>query len=333
MPALARFPLRTIRHWRAEVARKRPKGVIEIGWACFESAATGRIEHLPTHACYPEDVVRRVTLEAGGGHGWRISALTTPRETSAPWKIVVVTGAPSWSEYWAPLLAALPADREMVVIDRPGFAGSEPVEYVGDIRVQAAALAPLLQARRGQKVLLVGQSYGAAIAALMAAAQPRSLRGLVLLSGYFGESGPTAKRLVDWGHKLLPFIPRDLRNAVREVAGQAAQLEHLHAALDHLRVPVHILHGDADDFAPIETAERFFDELVSRRPFKSRFERVAGADHFLNDGPPEDLLALLETCLPGQTLIDRLMTHRLPQWLKFPSIKLLNVSRLITRPG
>lgn len=315
------------------MARRRPKGVLEIGWACFESAAAGRFEHVPIHVCYTEDTVRRITLEAGGGHGWRISALTTPRDRPAPWKIVVVTGAPSWAEYWAPLLAALPQDREMVVVDRPGFAGSEPVEYVGDIRIQAAALAPLLEAAPGQKVLLVGQSYGAAIAALMAAAQPKSLKGLVLLSGYFGESGPTARWLVDWGHKLLPFIPRDLKNAVREVAGQASQLEHLHAALHRVTVPLNIVHGDADDFAPIETAERFHDRLCAHRTARVSFRRVAGADHFLNDGPPEALISLLEECLPPPTQWMEFRTVTLPRWLQLLSTIPLNAFRLTTRPG
>ena len=315
------------------MARRRPKGVLEIGWACFESAAAGRFEHVPIHVCYAEDTVRRINIEAGGGHGWRISALTTPRDKPAPWKIVVVTGAPSWAEYWAPLLAALPADREMIVVDRPGFAGSEPVEYVGDIRIQAAALAPLLEAAPGQKVLLVGQSYGAAIAALMAAAGPRSLKGLVLLSGYFGESGPTAKWLVEWGSKLLPFIPRDLKNAVREVAGQHSQLEHLHTAIARIRVPLHILHGDADDFAPIETAERFHETVRGHRSATARFRRVAGADHFLNDGPPDELIALLEECLPKPRLWPWLTTLSLPQGLQFLKTIPLNVSRFATRPG
>src|SRR5689334_4027035 len=152
--------------------RKRPKGVLAMGWAAIEAAARGRTEHAPTAADYPDTVVRRTHFIAGGGHGWKISALETPRAEPAPWKIVVITGAPSWAEYWAETLAELPQDREMIVVDRPGYAGSEPLHPVPDIRVQAEALSPVLQTPPGQKLLLVGQSYGAAIASIMAAENP-----------------------------------------------------------------------------------------------------------------------------------------------------------------
>jgi pimeloyl-ACP methyl ester carboxylesterase len=294
------------------VARKRPKGVLELGWACFESAAAKRTEHVPVGDIYPDTLVKRITFEAGGGNGWRISALTTPRDNPAPWKIVVVTGAPSWAEYWADVLAELPEEREMVVVDRPGFANSEPVEYVGDIRVQAQALSPLLEARPGQRVLLVGQSYGAAIASIMAAQSRRQPHGLVLLSGFFGETGPTAKWLVELGSKVLGFIPRDLRNAIREVSEQHSQLEHLREALSTLRIPIHLVHGEADDFAPIETAERLIAETPVRAPI--HFRRVPGADHFLNDGPTEELLAILEECIPAP--LPPIKLPDLGAWLK-----------------
>ena len=125
----------------------------------------------------------------------------------------------------------------------------------------------------------------------------------------------------------------DLKNAVREVAGQASQLEHLHAALDRVIVPLSIVHGDADDFAPIETAERFYDRLRTHRSARASFRRVAGADHFLNDGPPEDLIALLEDCLPRATPLERFRSAALRQWLQFCSTIPINATRLITRPG
>lgn len=281
------------------MARKRPKGVLAMGWACLEAAATGRTEHAPTSADYPESLVRRTSFIAGSGHGWRISALEAPREHIAPWRIVVITGAPSWAEYWAESLAALPEDREMIVVDRPGYAGSEPNYPVPDIKVQAAALAPVLMARRGQKVLLVGQSYGAAIAALMAEANPGRVHGLVLLSGFFGEAGATSRWLIDVGSKALRLLPKDLRHAVIEASGQRPQLAAAKRALSRLNVPIHMIHGDKDDFAPIAVAEKLARETVTRRAI--RFHRTAGANHFLNDGPAEQLLSALEACIPVRT--------------------------------
>lgn len=274
---------------------KRPKGVVAMGWAAIHAAATGRTEHVPTEA-YPGHLVRRTSFQAGGGHGWRISALETPRAVPAPWRVVVITGAPSWAEYWCETMTALPQDREMIVVDRPGYAGSEPSHPVTDIRVQAQALAPALKATRGQKVLLVGQSYGAAIASIMARQNPGKVHGLVLLSGFFGEAGPTAKWLLDVGARALKVIPRDLRNAVVEVTGQRPQLRHAREALARLSIPVHMIHGDKDDFAPLEVAERLAAETVTRRPI--RIVRTEGGNHFLNDGPAEALVAAIEACIP-----------------------------------
>jgi pimeloyl-ACP methyl ester carboxylesterase len=285
-----------------------------MGWACIEAAARGRTEHAPLAEDYPETVVRRTSFMAGGGHGWRISALETPRPTPAPWKIVVITGAPSWAEYWAETLAELPPDREMIVVDRPGYGASEPLHPVADIRVQAQALSPLLTPARGQKILLVGQSYGAAIATLMADANPGKVAGLVLLSGFFGEAGPTAKWLIDMGSKALKVIPRDLRHAVVEASGQKEQLVHAKRALARLDVPIHMIHGDKDDFAPIEVAERLAQETVTRRPI--RFVRADGVNHFMNDGPAQELIAALEACIPAR----KRWTFRWPQMpkLTFP---------------
>jgi len=303
------------------LARKRPKGLLAMGWAAVEAAAKGRTEHAPLSVDYPDSVVRRTSFISGGGHGWEISALETPRETPPPWKIVVITGAPSWAEYWAETLAELPQDREMIVVDRPGYGISEPLRPVTDIRVQARALAPVLNAPPGQKVLLVGQSYGAAIASLMADENPGKVAGLVLLSGFFGEPGPTAKWLIDMGMKAQKMIPRDLRHAVIEASGQREQLIHAKRALARLNIPIHMIHGDKDDFAPIEVAERMAREAITRRPI--RFVRADGANHFLNDGPAQELIAVIEACIP----VRKPWTFRWPQ---MPKLSLPRPSTIFT---
>jgi hippurate hydrolase len=69
----------------------------------------------------------------------------------------------------------------------------------------------------------------------MAEANPGKVAGLVLLSGFFGEPGPTAKWLIDVGNKALKVIPRDLRHAVMEASGQREQLAHAKRALAKLK--------------------------------------------------------------------------------------------------
>jgi pimeloyl-ACP methyl ester carboxylesterase len=145
----------------------------------------------------------------------------------------------------------------------------------------------------------------------MAEANPRRIAGLVLLSSYLGEPGPTARRLVQLGSQFAGVIPRDLRNAVREIQDQPAQLARVRGALAHLAAPVHVVHGDADDFAPIEAARALTELRGSRRPV--RFQAVSGANHFLNDGPVETLLECIEGCIPKAP---KASAWRWPQWVR-----------------
>ncbi|HEX4181282.1 MAG TPA: alpha/beta hydrolase [Caulobacteraceae bacterium] len=293
--------------------KRRPRGVWEIGLATFEAAWSGRSEHMPFWEEYPDALVERIQFRAGGGLDWRLSALRTPRPRPAAWKIVVVTGAPSWAEYWSAALATIGPDREMVVVDRPGFGSSEPMDAVTDLVVQAKALSPLLDAAPGQKVLLVGQSYGAAVATLMAAADPGRVHALVLLSGLFGDMGPTATSLVELGRRIHGVIPRDLRNAITEVLAQKPQLPVVCEALRGLAMPIHIIHGDADDFAPIAAALAVAEDLADKP--NVFFTPVPHANHFLNERPVELVLEPLEAVIAAATPDGRARAPSFADWL------------------
>lgn len=253
------------------------------------AACAADVERYPTSADYPAGVMKRIPIQAAG-HPWRLSALETPR--AAPWKVVVITGTPSWSEYWAPVLAALPEPYTMIVADRPGFALSEPRAVVGSIADQAEALSALLDAAPGQKVILVGQSYGAPIAALMAARYPDRVQALVLMSPFFGERGRTARRLTGLGGMVRPMLPRDLKNSIAEVRGQAPQLPAARAALVGLRVPVVVMHGEADTFVPIASARAL---AASRGTAPTAMVAVPAGDHFLNACCVPALVGALQT--------------------------------------
>lgn len=259
--------------------------------ACSIGTAADDNDRFPTSSSYPAGTMERTTFTAGVPEGWRISALQTPPRPDASWKIVIITGTPSWSEYWAPTIAALPETREVIVADRPGFRTSEPEDAVRDLAKQADALAPMLEAREGQRILLVGQSFGAPVATLMAARHPDRVDALVLVSAYFGDRGPTARRMIGAGQIVHGVLPRDLRNSISELTAQTDQLPSVWTAFQGLGQPVVFVHGDADTFVPLAADQRIAAE------YGRSLVTVPGGDHFLNACCVSALLSAFEQAI------------------------------------
>ena len=248
-------------------------------------------ERFPVSSDYPPGTMERTVFAAGVPEGWRISALQSPARPDAAWKIVIVTGTPSWSEYWAPTIAALPATREVIVADRPGFRDSEPRGAVRDLAKQADALSPMLEARPGQRVLLVGQSFGGPVALLMAQRYSEKVQAVLLMSAYFGNGGPTARRLIGAGSVFRPILARDFRNSITELSAQRAQLPGAYTALRALAQPVVFVHGDDDTFVPFSANQEIASEYG--RPLIT----VPGGDHFLNACCVPALIAAMEDAI------------------------------------
>jgi pimeloyl-ACP methyl ester carboxylesterase len=244
--------------------------------ACAIGTADDENDRFPTSSSYPPGTMERTTFTATVPEDWRISALATPARAEATWKVVIITGTPSWSEYWAPTIAALPDSREMIVADRPGFRDSEPEGAVRDLAKQADALAAMLEVHPGERVLLVGQSFGAPLATLMAQRYPDRVHALVLVSPFFGDRGPTASRMIGAGRLFHGMLPRDMRNSITEVVAQTDQLPAVWAALRGLNQPIVFIHGDDDTFVPLEASQRIAAE------YGHTLITVPGGDHFLN---------------------------------------------------
>lgn len=230
----------------------------------------------PTSSSYPAGTMKRIALTASVPEAWALSALST-NHPNAPWKLVIITGTPSWSEYWAPMLAGAPGNLEIIVADRPGFKGSGPDGAVTDIATQARALSVLLEPTTpGQRVILAGQSYGGPISTLMAANNRDKVSGLILLSAFFGERGPTIHGLSFAGSIGGGLIGRDMKNGLAELRNQKSQLPGVFAALDGLTLPIVVLHGEKDSFVTMDAARH----LATRT--KAPLIEVPKGDHFLN---------------------------------------------------
>jgi pimeloyl-ACP methyl ester carboxylesterase len=93
--------------------------------------------------------------------------------------ILLLHGQPGRGSDWDLLVSAIDDRARMLVIDRPGWDGSSAA---GGLELSADAALAALDAARVKQATIVGHSYGAAVAAWIAALYPERVRSLVLVA-------------------------------------------------------------------------------------------------------------------------------------------------------
>lgn len=139
--------------------------------------------------------------------GYRLNSLHLPRpETADLPPVVFIHGASgNLLDQTGAFLRPLQGRAEMLFVDRPGHGYSERGGPENAIPSgQAAAIALLMEKRGIEKAIIVGHSFGGAIAASFALHHPERTAGLVLLAP---ATHPWPGG-IDWYYRLtaLPFI-------------------------------------------------------------------------------------------------------------------------------
>lgn len=234
------------------------------------------------------------TLEDGGA--------LAARETGSPEGplILFVHGTPgSWNDF-AGVMGdeALRSRAWMVSVDRPGWGGSVGAGLRPELGAQARALGAVLDEAPGRRpAILVGHSYGAPVAALLAMEEPERVGALVLVAGsidpelekatWYQRLGRT--RLVRW------MVPEVLVRADEEIVDLRPQLEALLPRWGDLTIPVVVIQGEKDRLVPPANAD-FAARQLSHASLE--MQRIADQGHLIPWQKPElirdALLALLE---------------------------------------
>jgi pimeloyl-ACP methyl ester carboxylesterase len=206
-------------------------------------------------------------------------------------RVIVVTGTPSWPEYWAPVLAALPDSIDIVVPTRPGFGQDRtaPRSVQTDLDAQAAALAPFLDVPDGQRVIILGQSYGTGVAILLADLHADRVAGLMITSPFWDRLGPSARTLLALSWPFRPILPGDFKAAIREVGARPGQTDRMAELLDGLDMPVSLITGGKDTLVAADTGARMLARIA---PGVDMIHiDLPEGDHFLNACCVADLVA------------------------------------------
>lgn len=217
--------------------------------------------------------------------------------------VVLVHGLAVSHRYLTPLAVALSPTHPVYVPDLPGFGLTERPGTAYDVPRHAAHLAAWLDAYGLDRVCLVGHSFGAEVAAALAAGRPDLVRALVL-AGPTSDPAARSRRgqfgrwLVDslWEAKFqVPILLRDVWDArPRRVS---ATLSHsvrnaIEADLVRVAAPTLVLGGARDTVAPAGWREE-----AARLVPDGRAVAVPAAAHNVTTTAPAQVADAIRTLL------------------------------------
>jgi pimeloyl-ACP methyl ester carboxylesterase len=191
--------------------------------------------------------------------GRTIRYLTVGQDTTCT--LLFIHGAPSSLSYWTNYLkdSALLANARMYAVDRPGYGYSGLADPVPDIQKQAQLLKPLLDSMHAfhRPVILVGASYGTAVASRLAMDNPGLVDGIVLVAPAIAPG----QEKTFWftpaiEHPALKwFVPRIFQSANTEKVHHAAELRKMLPLWSTIHVPVFYLQGSKDELVYTTNAD------------------------------------------------------------------------------
>lgn len=203
--------------------------------------------------------------------------------------VLLLHGFPFHRDLYGPVLPALAQRALVVAVDLPGFGGSPALPQGFTLEAMGERVLAFARACGVSRFVLVGHSMGGYVALEMAAQDPGSLLGLVLLSSHPYADSPEARLRRQEGVAMIrqglreeflkSFLPRLLSPATRqrfprlsqELASMAAEvsdqvlvgsLEAMAGRRDHsttlgkVAVPVLVLVGEEDTLIPREMASQ-----------------------------------------------------------------------------
>jgi len=198
--------------------------------------------------------------------------------------IIFIHGSPGDWRAWVEYLRdpELQQKSLMVAVDRPGFGGSGAGIVERSLEQQCRELAPILdQASPGQRILLVGHSYGGPVAARLAMDHPDKVTDLVLLAGSI-DPGQEHTAWYQYPADWPPFswlVPTELLVANREIRHLKGDLTEMLPLWSKITQRVTLIQGEKDDLVPPENADFAARMITHAQSF--HIIRVPNQNHFL----------------------------------------------------
>jgi len=198
--------------------------------------------------------------------------------------VLFIHGSPGSWQVWADYLSDPDLQRlaHMISVDRPGFGGSGHGVAERVLDQQCKEIAPLLdKAAPGQRIVVIGHSYGGPVAARLAMDYGNKITDLILFAGSIDPVQEHTKWFqypADW--PIFSWIvPSDLIVANREIRHLKSDLTVMLPLWPTITQRVTMIQGENDDLVPPENAD--FAAKVLTRAYPLDIIRIPDQNHFL----------------------------------------------------
>jgi pimeloyl-ACP methyl ester carboxylesterase len=212
-----------------------------------------------------------------------------------------------------PVIEALEGEHRVIAPLAPGFQDLDELDGLDNVHDLALHYDDLLDALNLDGATVVGHSFGAMIAAELAAHVPRRVGHLVLISpiGLWRDDYPVAdlfarpySEIPDLLYADVPPAPTDAPLDVEAVVGLVQGLatmakflwpipdRGLRKRLRRVSAPTLVIVGENDAFVPPIYADDFVAAIGSARQ-----HRIPGAGHMVAVERPHDVVAAIQTFL------------------------------------
>lgn len=195
--------------------------------------------------------------------------------------LLLIHGAPGSLLDWKAIAekATIYNKYRLLIVERPGYGGSEAREAEPSIKVQAEKIAEVLDTEK-QAVTVLGHSYGGPIAVILGAIKAEKISKIIGLSGQYDPDNEITfniSYLIDF--KLFKFLlPRMIWVSNVEKLTHPAGLREILPYYKKVKPPVILIHGDADSLVPYENS-LFVQHLL---PDSTRLITFPNGDHPLH---------------------------------------------------
>ncbi|MFG0257267.1 MAG: alpha/beta fold hydrolase [Phycisphaerales bacterium JB043] len=282
-------------HLRAHVTSRRWLTIASLGITPALVPGCG----FPSFSTPESLIPTQFTYTVPSQSDWAIQGYQSPDATLP--RVIFVHGTPgAGSNFTRYVLDPIPGTQS-VAYDRPGFGNTQPRSAIPELELQASALEPLLVERDGSWPVLVGHSLGGPIVVQAAAMYPDRVRAIVILAGSLDPELERVRFIQHVGNFFLVphLIPRDLRNANREVLPLKKTLVPLGELLPTLTCPIVIVHGTRDKLVPYANVDYMLERFTPTQDVE--VITIEGGNHFLPWNAEETVRQAIASALDIET--------------------------------